>query len=147
MCCCCLCGDYTNCLIIARQGIKTKLQRGKKLIVPFSFFPICPCAFSVYFCFQNSAEDLTHFFFSFLCYKLKSSPVFEFVPVASHPFTGHAWKVPGSTLSVLSLLVLVYIDEIPQIPLFSRLSSPSSLTFPRRSPFIILMAPDWALPS
>lgn len=42
--------------------------------------------------------------------------------------------------------VLVYIDEIPEISLFSRLSSPSSLTFPHRRDATVPSSSSWLFP-
>jgi len=48
--------------------------------------------------------------------KLKSVPVFLFLPAASCPATGHYWKEPGSAHFAPSLPVLIYINKIPFQP-------------------------------
>ena len=55
-------------------------------------------------------------------------PVFQFVPIASGPGTGHHWEEPHFFLFAPSLQVLLYIDNIPLSLLFSRLNSSSSLS-------------------
>lgn len=47
---------------------------------------------------------------------VQREPLFQFVPVASGPVSGHHWKGPGSALSVTSLWVFVYIGV--NIPIF-----------------------------
>ena len=54
--------------------------------------------------------------------------MFQSVPIASGPVTGHDQKEPGSILFVPSLQVLLYIDEIPPEPSLPRLNGPSSLS-------------------
>lgn len=39
--------------------------------------------------------------------------LFQFVPMASGPHTGHQWKEPGCVLFAPSLQAFIYIDEIP----------------------------------
>lgn len=48
--------------------------------------------------------------------------------VASGPDTGHHWEEPGSVFFTASLQVLVNIGKTPPSHLFSRLSSPFSLS-------------------
>jgi len=55
-------------------------------------------------------------------------PVFQFVPTASCPITGHLWKEPGSELIASSLQLFIYIDKISSSLPFCRLNSPSSLS-------------------
>ena len=58
---------------------------------------------------------------------LREPPVFQSVPAASGPVTGHHWKEPGSVLFAPSLQVFMYIDKISLSRLFSELNSPRSL--------------------
>lgn len=50
--------------------------------------------------------------------------IFEFVPIASFPFTGYQWEEPGSILYSLSHQLFIHIDKIPLV----HLSSPSFLS-------------------
>jgi len=43
----------------------------------------------------------------------REPPLFQFVPIASCPVTGHHWKEPDSMLFSPPLLVFLYIDKIP----------------------------------
>ena len=47
-------------------------------------------------------------------------PVFQFMPIASSPVTGHCWKEPGSGC-VPSLQVFVYIEKTTSPKLSSSL--------------------------
>lgn len=51
-------------------------------------------------------------------YAEKETPVFQFVPIASGPVTGHCWKNLDSIFSILSLQVFVHIDKIAPEPFF-----------------------------
>ncbi|KAK4829959.1 hypothetical protein QYF61_008090 [Mycteria americana] len=55
-------------------------------------------------------------------------PVFQVVPIASCPLTGHYWKEPGSVLFKSSLQVFIHMHKIPLSLLFCMLNSPSSLS-------------------
>ena len=46
----------------------------------------------------------------------RKSPLFQCVPVASGPVTGHHWQEPVSVLSAPSLQVFIHVDEIPLEP-------------------------------
>ena len=46
----------------------------------------------------------------------REPPVFQFVPIAFGPVTGHQWKEPGSVLFSPSLQVFIYIDDISPEP-------------------------------
>ena len=58
----------------------------------------------------------------------RDPPVFQFVPIASGPVTGHQWKEPGSILFAPSLQEFMYTNKVPLNLLFSRLNSRSSLS-------------------
>ena len=58
----------------------------------------------------------------------REPPLFQCVPGASGPVTGHHWKEPGSILFAPFLQVFISIEKTPLSLLFSRLNSPSSLS-------------------
>lgn len=59
----------------------------------------------------------------------------------------HHRKDSGSILFALSLQVFMYTDEMPPSPLFSRLSSTSSLSLPHRKGAPVPPLSLWSLPS
>ena len=75
-------------------------------------------------------------------------PVFQFVPVASCPATGHHQEPPGCLILIPSHQVFIHTNEIPLSLVCSKLNSPSSLILfsyeMSSSPLIIFMALHWA---
>jgi len=55
----------------------------------------------------------------------REPPVFQFVPIASGPATGHHPEEPGTVLFAPSLQLFMHIDEMLLSLLFSRQNSPS----------------------
>jgi len=82
----------------------------------------------------------------------KAPPVFQFVPIASGPVTGHHWKQPGCILFAPSFRVFIYADEIPPDPSLlqaeqSLLPQPFLIQERCSGSFIILVALHWTLSS
>lgn len=57
---------------------------------------------------------------TFLCVEISDYPVFQFLPIASHPFMRNDWEGYGSIFFIPSHQVCLYIDKIPQSLSFSR---------------------------
>ena len=81
----------------------------------------------------------------------REPPMFQFVPIASGPVTGHHRAEPGSIYLAPLLQVLINTDEIPLSLLFSRLNSLSSFSLSSQEscscPFVSLVARRWTLSS
>jgi len=77
--------------------------------------------------------------------------VFQLLPIASCPGTGHQRKEPGSVFFAPSLQTHIHIAKIPPSLLFSRLNSPRSLSLSSyvrcSSPLIIFVVLCWTLSS
>lgn len=79
------------------------------------------------------------------------SPLSQFVPIASHPFTVHHLEDSGSGLFTPSFHLLVRIKEVPLSHLFFRLNDSSSFSLSSyvkcSNPSVILVDLHWIVSS